>query len=48
MGRINVEVDDELLKEFKIKIIRKYGTVKGNLPKAVMESIKLWIEKGGV
>ena len=45
MAKFNVEVDDELAKEFKMKIIEKYGTLRGNINKAFEEAIKSWIKE---
>jgi len=45
MGKIVVEIDDKLEKEFRHLILDVYGTRRGALTKAVEEAIKLWIEK---
>jgi len=45
LAKFNVEVDDELAKEFKMKIIEKYGTLRGNINKAFEEAIKSWIKE---
>jgi len=45
MARFNVEINDELAKQFKIKVIKKYGSLRGNIDKCVEEAIKLWCER---
>lgn len=41
---IYVRLDTQLEKEFRKKVIDKYGSQKGALEKAVEEAIKLWLE----
>jgi len=43
--RIVVDIDDELGKAFRKKILDRFGTKKGALRKAVEEAIKIWMEK---
>ena len=45
MGRILVDVVDELDLRFRELILKKFGTKKGALKMAVEEALKLWIEK---
>jgi hypothetical protein len=45
MGKINLIISDKLEKEFREAIFKKYGMKRGNLSKAVEESIKEWIKK---
>jgi len=45
MGKITVEIDDELEKQLRHLIIDVYGTRKGALKIAVEEALKMWIEK---
>lgn len=45
MAIFNVETDDELAKEFKTVIIRKYGKLRGNMDKAFSEAMRLWIKE---
>ena len=47
MAKFNVEISDELAKQFKIKVIEKYGSLRGNIDRCVEEAIKLWCERGG-
>lgn len=46
MGVLNVEIDDELEKKFRVKVLERKGSKKGALTEAVEEALKLWIEKG--
>ena len=43
--RIVVDIDDELGKQFRIKIIKRKGARKGALKEAVEEAIRKWIEE---
>jgi hypothetical protein len=43
MGRISVELSDELEKKLRFKTIEKFGGRKGDLSKAVEEAVKTWI-----
>ena len=45
MGKIVVEINDDLEIEFRHIILDVYGTRRGVLTRAVEEAIKLWIEK---
>ena len=45
MGRINVELPDELEKKLRFKTIERFGGKKGDLSKAVEEAIKTWVVK---
>ena len=45
MGRLDVIVPDELEKEFKKEIIDRVGCKKGSMKKALIEAIRLWIDK---
>ena len=45
MGRINVELSDELEKKLRFKTVEKFGGKKGDLSKAVDEAVKTWISK---
>jgi len=45
MGRINVDIPDELEKELRFKTIERFGGRKGDLSKAVEEAVKTWIAK---
>ncbi len=43
MGRINVDIQDELEKQLRLKTVEKFGGKKGDLSKAVQEAVKTWI-----
>jgi hypothetical protein len=45
MGRITVELSDELEKKLRLKTVEKFGGKKGDLSKAVDEAVKTWISK---
>ena len=43
MGRINVEITDELEKKLRLKTIERFGGRKGDLSKAVEEAVEKWV-----
>jgi hypothetical protein len=43
MGRINVELPDELERKLRFKTIEKFGGKKGDLTKAIEEAVKKWV-----
>jgi hypothetical protein len=43
MGRINVELPDELEKKLRFKTIEKFGGKKGDLTRAIEEAVKKWV-----
>ena len=43
MGRINVELSDELEKKLRFKTIERFGGRKGDLSRAVEEAVKTWV-----
>ncbi len=45
MGRISVELSDELEKQLRFKTVEIFGGKKGDLSRAVEEAIKTWITK---
>ena len=45
MGRIGVNIPDELEKKLRLKTIERFGGRKGDLSKAVEESVKTWVTK---
>jgi hypothetical protein len=45
MGRINVELSDELEKKLRFKTIERFGGKKGDLSRAVEEAVKTWVAK---
>jgi len=45
LGRISVDLPDELEKKLRIKTVERFGGKKGDLSKAVEEAIRTWIIK---
>jgi hypothetical protein len=45
MGRICVELSDELEKQLRFKTIERFGGKKGDLSRAVKEAIRTWVAK---
>jgi hypothetical protein len=45
MGRISVDIPDELEKQLRIKTVERFGGKKGDLSRAIEEAIKTWITK---
>lgn len=45
MRTFQCKIDDELAKQFQIKIIQKYGKYRGNVSTAFIEAVRDWVEK---
>jgi len=45
MGRICVDISDEVEKRLRIKAIERFGGKKGDLSRAVEEALKIWVER---
>jgi hypothetical protein len=45
MGRVSVNLSDDLEKKLRFRTIERFGGRKGDLSKAVEEAVKTWIEK---
>jgi hypothetical protein len=45
MGRICVDLPDELEKQFRIKTVERFGGKKGDLSKAIQQAVETWIAK---
>ena len=45
MGRISVDLPDELEKQLRLKTVERLGGKKGDLSKAIEEAVKTWIDK---
>jgi hypothetical protein len=45
MGRISVDLSDELEKQLRFKTVERFGGKKGDLSKAVEEAIRKWIAR---
>jgi hypothetical protein len=44
MGRITLEIPDELEREFRAKVAMKYGGKRGAIGLAIKEAIELWLK----
>jgi hypothetical protein len=45
MGRISVDLPDELEKQLRLKTVERFGGKKGDLSKAVEEAVRTWTIK---
>ena len=45
MGRVSVDLSDELEKRLRFKSVERFGGRKGDLSRAVEEAVKTWVEK---
>lgn len=45
LGKILVEIDDELEMKFRELILKKFGSKRGALSEAVREAIEDWVRK---
>ncbi len=45
MGRIAVDLPDELEKKLRLRTIDRFGGRKGDLSKAVEEAVREWVAK---
>ncbi|MGE5638447.1 MAG: ribbon-helix-helix domain-containing protein [Chloroflexota bacterium] len=45
MGRVSVDLPDELEKQLRFKTVERFGGKKGDLSRAVEEAVKTWINK---
>jgi len=45
MGRISVDLPDELEKQLRFKTIERFGGKKGDLSKAVQEAVRTWTDR---
>jgi len=43
MGRIGVELSNELEKKLRYRTIERFGGKKGDLSKAIEEAVKKWV-----
>jgi len=44
VGRLFVEIPDELDQSFRMKVLELHGAKKGALGKSVKEALELWLE----
>jgi metal-responsive CopG/Arc/MetJ family transcriptional regulator len=45
MMRVTFVLPDDLGKEFRVRVIERYGNEKGALSRAIAEAIRLWIRE---
>lgn len=45
MGRVSVDLPDELEKQLRFKTVERFGGKKGDLSRAVEEAVKTWINQ---
>ena len=45
MGRICVDISDELEKKLRLKTVERFGGRKGDLSRAVEEAVETWVAK---
>jgi hypothetical protein len=45
MGRVSVDIPDELEKRLRLKTIERFGGRKGDLSKAVEEAVEIWVNQ---
>jgi hypothetical protein len=43
MGRISIDLPDELEKQLRLKTVERFGGKKGDLSRAVEDAVKTWI-----
>ena len=43
MGRISVDLPNELEKQLRLKTVERFGGKKGDLSKAVEQAVKTWV-----
>lgn len=46
MAKYTLELPEELDREFRKEIFRRYGYKRGSIKRAFMEAIKLWMKEG--
>ena len=45
MGRISIDLSDELEKQLRFKTVERFGGKKGDLSRAVQEAVKTWVDQ---
>jgi hypothetical protein len=43
MGRLNIVIDDNMEKEFRQEVGKRFGAKKGSIKTAIEEAMKMWI-----
>jgi len=44
MGRLDINLDDELEEKLRMEIGRRMGVKRGNLTEAIHQAIELWLK----
>lgn len=45
MPWFNIELEEDLSRRFKSKIIQRYGKIRGNLVKSFAEAVEDWVKR---
>lgn len=45
MGRLNLDIPDELEEAFREKAMKKFGFKRGSLNKALTEAVERWVKE---
>jgi hypothetical protein len=45
MGRVSVDMPDELEKKLRLKTIERFGGRKGDLSRAFEEAVEMWVNQ---
>lgn len=45
VGRLDIIIPDDLEKQFRMKVLDKFGAEKGALSKAMAEAMRLWLKQ---
>ena len=45
LGRINIDISDDLEKQLRLKTVERFGGKKCDLSRAVQDAVKTWINK---
>ena len=45
MGKMNIDISDELDEQFRKAVFNRFGMKKGNLTMAIEEALEEWINK---
>jgi len=45
LGRISVDLPNELEKQLRLKTVERFGGKKGDLSRAVEDAVKTWLSK---
>jgi len=48
MGKLNVNIDEDVDERFRQEVFKRKGMKKGNLTRAVQEAMLLWVNTRGI